>query len=142
MTTLLLVSLVLVTGCAEIASTPTKADSAGRVEPVAGTTLNRVVLSERAVEQLGIITAPVTVRAGTGGGPDRRAVLYGAVLYEATGATLVYTNPQPLVFVGQPVVVESIQGDTATLIEGPPVGTPVVSVGAAELFGIEFGVGK
>ena len=36
---------------------------------------------------------------------------------------------------------DSIQGDLAVLAAGPPVGATVVTAGAAELFGTEFGVG-
>lgn len=107
-----------------------------------GTSFKRVVLSERAAEQLGIRTAPVVSLPEPPPGPGRQSVPHGSVLYDARGATLVYTQTEPLTFVGHAVVVESIQGDTATLLEGPAPGTPVVSVGAAELFGIEFGVGK
>ncbi|MCA9167936.1 MAG: efflux RND transporter periplasmic adaptor subunit [Planctomycetales bacterium] len=34
------------------------------------------------------------------------------------------------------------QGDRAALRAGPPLGTPIVAQGAAELFGTEFGAGK
>ena len=34
-----------------------------------------------------------------------------------------------------------IDGDVAVLSSGPPVGTRIVTVGVAELFGTEFGVG-
>jgi hypothetical protein len=33
-------------------------------------------------------------------------------------------------------------GESAVLDQGPPTGTRVVTAGAAELFGTEFGVGK
>lgn len=35
-----------------------------------------------------------------------------------------------------------IDGDLAVLSHVPPAGTQIVTVGAAELFGTEFGVGK
>jgi hypothetical protein len=37
--------------------------------------------------------------------------------------------------------VASIEGDRALLTSGPPVGTTVVTVGVAELYGAETGVG-
>jgi hypothetical protein len=40
------------------------------------------------------------------------------------------------------VAVEDISGATAILARGPAVGARVVTDGAAELFGVEFGVGK
>jgi hypothetical protein len=36
--------------------------------------------------------------------------------------------------------VDSIRGGVAVLSVGPPAGTPVVTVGAAQLYGAEVGV--
>jgi hypothetical protein len=72
----------------------------------------------------------------------RKVVPYAAVLYGVHGETWVYSNPEPLVYVRQPIVVDYIEGDVAVLSEGPQVGTAVVTVGAAELFGTETGVSK
>jgi len=72
----------------------------------------------------------------------RKVVPYAAVLYGVHGETWVYSNPEPLVFVRRPIVVDYIEGDQAILSEGPEVGTAVVTVGAAELFGTETGVSK
>lgn len=129
-------------GCAEPAIPKTSVDPSARVELVSGTTRNQVVLTARAVERLGIRTAPVTVLGEPSGGPVRWTVPYGAILYDAKGTTLVYTNTEPSVFINEPVVVESVEDQTATLVQGPPAGTSVVTVGTVELFGIEFGVGK
>lgn len=125
--------------------------------------VRRVVLSEGAAERIGIETAPVGTlqrssmsQAGlaswrstpaTSGDAPRTAISYSAVLYDAKGDTWVYTNPEPLVFVRQRVSIESIDGDDALLSDGPPPGTTVVTVGAAELlgtelFGFEFEVGQ
>ncbi len=69
-------------------------------------------------------------------------VPYSAVLYDAKGATFVYTNPEGRAYVRHPVTVDRIDGPTALLSAGPPVGTWVVTIGGSELLGIEFGVGK
>jgi hypothetical protein len=45
-----------------------------------------------------------------------------------------------LTFVPQEVVIARIDGDTAILTSGPAPGTEVVTVGAAELLGAEYGV--
>ena len=63
-------------------------------------------------------------------------------LTDLNGETWTYTNPEPLVFVRHRVTVEYISGDLAVLLDGPPAGTSVVTVGAAELFGAELGVGR
>ena len=73
---------------------------------------------------------------------SRSVVPYTAVIYDLQGDTWVYTNPAPLTFVRDHVKVDYIDDDTAVLSEAPAVGTKVVSVGVAELFGTEFGVGK
>ncbi len=78
----------------------------------------------------------------SGSGTQRKVVPYSAVLYDTDGKTWVYTNPEPLVFVRHLVSIDYIEGDLAVLLEGPPVGTQVVMVGVAELFGAETGVGK
>ena len=71
-----------------------------------------------------------------------KVVPYAAVLYGVHGETWVYSNPEPLVYVRQPIVIDFIEGDLAFLSEGPQVGTAVVTVGAEELFGTETGVSK
>jgi hypothetical protein len=105
---------------------------------VEGTTGNprEVMVSEEAAERLGIETTEV--KQGKAG---RTAVPYAAVLYDAEGETWVYTNPEPLVFVRTQITVNRIDGDVADLLDGPPSGTLVVTVGLAELFGAETGVG-
>jgi hypothetical protein len=75
------------------------------------------------------------------GGP-RKVVPYSAVIYGLQGDTWTYTNPEPLVFVRHRITIDYIEKDTAVLLDGPPAGTAVVTVGAAELFGVELGVGQ
>lgn len=77
-----------------------------------------------------------------GGGEKRKIIPYAAVLYDAKGNTWVYTNPEQLVFIRHPIHIDTIVGDDVLLVDGPPAGTAVVTVGGAELFGTEFGVGK
>jgi hypothetical protein len=75
-------------------------------------------------------------------GERRKVIPYAAVLYDAKGQTWVYTNPEPLVFIRQPIQIDTVRSDEAILVDGPPIGTAVVTVGGAELYGAEFGVGK
>jgi hypothetical protein len=76
-----------------------------------------------------------------GGGAARTVVPYSAVVYDADGKTWAYTNAEGLVFVRYEIVVDRIENNVAFLSGGPPVGTLVVTVGAAELWGVETGVG-
>jgi hypothetical protein len=81
--------------------------------------------------------------AQPGSGAPHKVIPYSAVFYDAHGNVWAYTNPEPLVFVRQPVDVEHIEGDVAVLKEGSTVSGEVVTAGAAELWGIEseFGGG-
>ena len=65
-----------------------------------------------------------------------------ALLHDAFGGTWVYVVRAPQQYVRQRVSVKDISGATAILARGPAVGARVVTDGAAELFGIEFGIGK
>ena len=111
------------------------------VEQVEGAEVSRLSLTAKAVERLGVQTKPVLAGRLGVGGDTRRVVPYSAVLYDAKGDTWVYTNPAPLSYVRERVTVDYIEGDQAVLTDGPPKGTQVVTVGAAELYGTEFGVG-
>jgi hypothetical protein len=71
----------------------------------------------------------------------RKVVPYSAVLYDARGNAWLYTSPEPLVFVRQPITVDFVEGERAVLKEGPAAGTLVVKTGAAELFGVEHKIG-
>jgi hypothetical protein len=85
---------------------------------------------------------PVTVElALNGSGTTRAAVPYTAVLYDEHGQAWIFTNPAPLAFVRQPIVIDYYQGDLAVLSKGPPAGTAIVTVGGSQLYGAETGVG-
>lgn len=77
-----------------------------------------------------------------GNGTQQKVVPYAAVIYGLQGETWVYTNPEPLVFVRDPILVDYVEGDVAVLLDGPTAGTAVVTVGGAELYGAETGVSK
>ena len=103
------------------------------LEVIEGSDFQRVILTEKAAQRLDIQTAPM----GAG-----NVIPYAAVLYGLNGETWTYTNPEPLVFVRQSIVIDRIEGDSAFLSEGPDTGTAVVIIGVAELYGAEVGVKK
>lgn len=107
------------------------------VEPITGTKLSRVTLTQKAAERLDIKTVKITVD-----GSGMMSAPYAAVLYDVKGNAWVYTNPGRLAYVRHAIVVGSIKGEHALLKEGPPVGTEIVVVGASELYGAESGIGK
>ena len=114
-----------------------KSTSVEKIEPfqlevIEGSDFQRVILTEKAAQRLDIQTTTV-------GG---NVIPYAAVLYGLDGETWAYTNPEPLVFVRQSIVIDHIDGDSAFLSEGPDAGTAVVIIGVAELYGAEVGVKK
>jgi hypothetical protein len=137
----LLAAVLQLAACTQQAADADEAAAAepATVERVAGSDTSRLTLTAAAVQRLGIRTAPV--RRATVEGQLRTLVPYGAVLYDASGATFVYVAPGPRTFQREPVSVDDIENDLAVLTHGPAPGTPVVSVGAAELWGTETGVG-
>lgn len=131
----LLAITLAASGCGTT-SAPGSVEPPAEVEAIEGSELSRITLSERAAERLGIATEAVTEA-----GSDLLAIPYSAVLYDADGRTWAYTSPDTNVFVRSEIVVDRIEGELAYLTEGPEVGTEVVTVGAAELYGTETGVG-
>jgi hypothetical protein len=113
------------------------------VEHLEGTKLSRVTLTAKAAERLDIQTDQVreTEVLYSGETSKRMVVPYASVLYDPHGNTWVYTNPEPLVFVRHHIDIDYIEGDLAVLSDGPASGTAVVTVGVAELYGTEFGMG-
>lgn len=67
---------------------------------------------------------------------------WSAVLHDIQGATWVYENIAAQTFVRRPVEVRSVANNQAVLARAPAAGAKIVTVGAVELFGAEFGVGK
>jgi hypothetical protein len=121
------------------AATSTKIQPA-KVEKIDGSEFNRVVLTEKAAQRLAIQTAPV--REEQVKGTQRKVIPYAAVVYGLKGETWTYTNPAPLTFVRQPITIDYIEGDMTVLLDGPAAGTAVVTVGVAELYGTDTGIGK
>jgi hypothetical protein len=132
-------TVLLLAACSPSSSGGAAKEPAVVVEKNAETGLSRLTLSAKAAERIGIATAAVIDRQE--GGAGRTTVPYAAVIYDAGGKTWTYTNTGGLVFVRHPITVDRIEADRALLSAGPPVGTLVVTVGVAELWGIETGVG-
>jgi hypothetical protein len=74
----------------------------------------------------------------SGNEEQHKVVPYSSVYYDGKGVPWVYVNTKPLTFERQRIGVDRVVGDLAVLSEGPPVGTPIVTVGASLLFGAEI----
>lgn len=80
----------------------------------------------------------VELPVSSGSDEKQKVVPYSAVYYDAKGNAWVYVNGKPLTFQRERIAVERVVGDLAVLSEGPAVGTSVVTVGAALLYGSEI----
>ncbi len=132
----LILATTLVGACKDQASEEPAASGAATVEAVEGTDTSRVTLTADAARRLDVQTAAVRATNATG-----TQIPYGAVLYDPSGDTWAFVNVEGRSFVRQPITVDHIEGDNAFLEDGPAVGAKVVTVGGAEIYGAELGVG-
>jgi hypothetical protein len=102
-------------------------------EQVKGTDTIRVTFTAEAAERIGV----KTVKVGRSGA--NTVIPFDAVLYDPDGTAWTYTSPRPLVFERQDISVARFVGDSALLTKGPAVGTSVVTAGATEIWGVEYG---
>ena len=84
----------------------------------------------------------VSVELPTAVTSEDLVVPHAAILFDIYGGTWVYENVGPQQYVRQRVAVRDVVGDLAVLGRGLEPGAKVVTSGAAELFGTEFGAGK
>lgn len=103
-----------------------------QLEPVEGTDLNRVRLSDDIAKKIDL----QTVEARSNG--NVTVVPHAALIYNPEGDVFVYTMPEAQTYVRAPVDVDRVVGDRAFLSNGPPAGTVLVTVGAAELLATEY----
>lgn len=84
----------------------------------------------------------VLVRLHSRDSTEAAVIPEGALLYDHHGDAWVYEQTAPHVFVRRRVDVQDIVAGQAQLARGPGTGAAIVTTGAAELFGVEFGAGK
>jgi RND family efflux transporter MFP subunit len=84
----------------------------------------------------------VTVQLPLASSADGLVVPDAAIVYDVHGATWVYEDLGRNVYARRRVEVARTVGNRAIISRGISQGTKVVTVGTAELFGVEFGVGK
>ena len=105
-----------------------------KLEPIKGTDVKRVIFDAEGAKRVGLQTAPIRQNG------QETVVPYDAVIYTPDGSEYTYTAPKPLTYVRQGISIDHVVGDSVMLHDGPPVGTEVVTVGAAEVYGTEFEV--
>ena len=91
-------------------------------------------LTDESVRRLGVETSEVTGVSG-----DLR-IPYAAVVYDADGNTWAFVELEPGTYQRASITITSVEGDDVGLSDGPDPGTPVVTVAAAELVGVEAGI--
>jgi hypothetical protein len=130
-----LIAGLLSAGCSEVETESSTGYEPAKLEPVkAGADVQRVTFTAEGARRIGLRTAKVA------GSAKRTAVPYAALLYDPEGETYVYTSPRRLEYLRAEVRVHRIDGNHVILSNGPPVGTEVVTVGAAEVYGTELEV--
>ncbi len=131
----LIVGLVSLSACSDTASEDAGGDPAAEVEDIQGSELKRVTLTKEAADRIDLKTEKVKkVSAGL-------EIPYGAVLYDPDGTTWAFVKVKGLSFERKSITVANIVGNVASLTKGPDEGAEVVTLGAAQLYGAEIGVG-
>ena len=126
----------LLTGCAGAVSDAYVIENdPGSVEHIEGSDVSRVTLTEAAARRLGVQTTRV-VEARRG-----LVVPSAAVFVDTNGVWWVYTTGPAFSYVRHEVEVLREDGERTVLSQGPEPGTGIVTVGVAELYGVESGVG-
>jgi multidrug efflux pump subunit AcrA (membrane-fusion protein) len=131
----LIVGSVSLFACAEVPEEETEhLYEPGKLEPIPETDVQRVKFTPLGAKQVGVETAEI------GRDGQEKVIPYAAVIYDSSGKTFTYTSPERLTYVRQEIEIDHIDGDRVVLSDGPPAGTEVVTVGAAEVYGTEFEV--
>ena len=141
---MMIVGLLIIAGLQLAACGQAQSGGTSKIQPAEVTKgddgFNRVKLTPKAAERLDIQTALVVEEQVNGA--QRKVIPYAAVIYDLQGKTWAYTSPENLTFVRQAITVDHIEGDKVVLVDGPAAGTAVVTVGVAELYGADTGIGK
>ena len=101
-----------------------------------GEGIQRITLSEEAAKRLRFEFAEAKKEG------DHLSLPYTTLLYDPHGKEWVYVSLSPTTFKRAALKVTAIDGDTVHYTEGPADGTKIVTWGAVELSGIEYGIGK
>ena len=128
------VALVLLTGCQEVEEAPEASSYEPSSVQVVATGGKQVTFTAEAAERVDL----TSVQASRSGAYV--VVDYAALIYDGTGVPYVYAVQQPLVFQRKKVVVDRIEGGRVLLTGGLAAGTPVVTVGASEVYGAELDI--
>ena len=130
-----IIAVLVLGSCADAPSDEHVINEPVRLQDIPGTDLERVILTAKAAQRLGIDTAPIEKNG------NRLVVSSAAVLFDPEGRAWVYVNTKPLTYERREIKIDHEEGTKAILSDGPPEGTPVVTVGVPEIYGAESEVG-
>jgi hypothetical protein len=130
---LILVGLPLA-ACKEVEEEVEAGYVPAKLVEVEGSDVPRVSFTAEGARRTGLKTAPVR-RIGAG-----KVIPYEALIYDPDGGAYVYEKAEPLSYLRVEIEVKRITGDAVLLEDGPPAGTRIVTVGAAEVHGAELEV--
>jgi hypothetical protein len=121
-------------GCTQVEEFESKSAPTS-VKPLKGQEdIQQVTFTADAARRAGVRTAAVR-SSGL-----ETSIPYPALIYNEEGNTYTYVSRKPLVFVRTRIGVDHIANGRVVLRRGPPIGTRVVTTGAAEVYSAEFGV--
>jgi len=124
-----------VTACAKTGGEEEVSNRGATLDSVPGSDVGAVTLTKIAEQRIDLKTVAIEQAA------NGMQIPYAALLYDPEGKTWTFVKIGDRTFQRQPVTVDHIAGDTAFLTDGPKAGSEVVVIGAAELYGVEEGVG-
>jgi hypothetical protein len=127
----LMIAGLALLGCQEVPSNLVKSEPF-ELEAIKGTDINRVKIDDEVAKRIDLQTTRIR------GSGKQKTVPHAAIIYNPNGKVFVYTHPEPRTYVRAPVTVTRAIGDRVVLSAGPPAGTVVVTVGAAELLATEY----
>jgi hypothetical protein len=124
-----------VSACKEVETETSEGYEPAKLEAVKGNKdVKLVTFTEEGAKRTGLQTDNVRLEGG------RKVVPYAALIYDTEGKTFVYTSPKRLTYLRAPVTVKRVAGKDVIVSDGPAAGTPVVTVGTAEVYGTELEV--
>jgi hypothetical protein len=130
----LLIACLPVAACTEVEQASTGGYEPAKLEPVGGGEIKRVTFTQEGARRTGLQTTSVARRGRF------LVVPYAALVYDSQGESFVYTSPKSLTYLRVEVEVGRVERTGVLLTDGPPVGTKVVTVGAAEVYGAELDI--
>src|SRR5690348_5599330 len=131
---------LVLTGCGVTEATADQPPAV--VQPVQGSQIPQVRLTNQAMHRIGIATQAVRVATVTVAGRrgPYKVIHYSAVIYDNDGWTWRDVNTAERTFLRERMTVRVIRGATAIMSQGPAPGAMVVTVGAPELLGTEYNI--